>query len=371
MSRAAAALIGAALVAFAGLREPVRPMAAAGYRAAADAPPVATVRPAGHDSIAARLRIGWRSAGSRQGLLSIGGLPPTPGTMTVSGGALVFRPADGTAAVAYPLFRLVPRQGGIARRAAVSILEVDRSSRDAVYVLHLDGGVLETASPGILEQLATDPDRVDSLGDAWASDAVALADSRDTSAQLALIHELASSGYADSMFRLFGSPTRAIGLVGERGQRAGRLGEFMGSRDSVSLSPARMTNGAQLRHALAHELAHRWQRAAPDEVAALWVGIPAIRDSLRYGYGNDNEHQAEAVAFAVHFLQTSAAADLPADAALDLLGAYERLVPGTRAMARRLIAQPIYRYHPLAGTLLAPAPWLNATRRQIDTPDTD
>ena len=162
------------------------------------------------------------------------------------------------------------------------------------------------------------------------------------------------------MFRLFGTPRRPLGLVGERGQRAGRLGEFIASRDSISLSPARMTYPAQLRHALAHELAHRWQQAMPDEMKELWRGVGPIQDSLRYGFGDDQEHQAEAVAFAVHFLQTTAAPDLPTDAAMDLLQAYERLVPGTDIMARRLVAQPVYRYHPLASTLLAPAPSLAA-----------
>ena len=236
----------------------------------------------------------------------------------------------------------------------MTLLGIDRTRGDGVYLFHLDGAVLETASPGVLQALVSEPSRVDSLGEAWATDRFALVDPRDTVAQLAAVRELAATTYADSMFRLFGTPSRPLGLVGERGQRAGRLGEFIASRDSISLSPARMTTPAQLRHALAHELAHRWQRAMPGEFEALWEGVEPIHDSLRYGFANEQEHQAEAVAFAVHFLQTTAAPDLPTDAALDLLQAYERLVPGTTVMARRLAAQPIYRYHPLASTLLAP-----------------
>ncbi len=331
---------------------------AVGYRAARGGPAAAT-RAADHDgprdSISARLRTGWRAAGSRQGLLSIGGLPPVPGTISLAGGSLIFQAAEGDAPIAYPLYRISMRDGKPTRRPAVTLLSIDRAHTDAVYLFHLDGGVLETASPGVLQELVTEPSKVDSLGEAWATDRFALVDARDTAAQLGAIQSLAATSYADSMFRLFGTPARPLGLVGERGQRAGRLGEFIASRDSISLSPAKMTQPAQLRHALAHELAHRWQRAMPDELRALWDGVPPIEDSLRYGFGNEQEHQAEAAAFAVHFLQTTAAPDLPTDAALDLLEAYERLVPGTGVMVRRLVAQPLYRYHPLASTLLAPA----------------
>jgi hypothetical protein len=57
------------------------------------------------------------------------------------------------------------------------------------------------------------------------------------------------------------------------------------------------------------------------------------------------EHQAEAVAFAVHFLQATASSPM-ADGA-SLLEEYELLVPGTGAMARYLALQPIYDGHPL------------------------
>ena len=58
-----------------------------------------------------------------------------------------------------------------------------------------------------------------------------------------------------------------------------------------------------------------------------------------------SEHQAEAVAFAVHFLQSTAASSATDGAAL--LEQYELLVPGTGAMARYLALQPIYAQHPL------------------------
>jgi hypothetical protein len=110
-----------------------------------------------------------------------------------------------------------------------------------------------------------------------------------------------------------------------------------------------MTGEAQLRHALAHELGHRWQSRARAQLAALWAGVPAIRDPKRYGYQDQAEHQAEAIAFAVNFLQTTAAA--APTSSMALLDHYELLVPGTRVMASYLLLQPIYRNHPLRGRL--------------------
>jgi hypothetical protein len=137
-----------------------------------------------------------------------------------------------------------------------------------------------------------------------------------------------------------------LGLVGERGRGAGRIGEYVASRDSLSLDPGRTGSEAQLRHAFAHELAHRWQARAPGQLAILWRGVPPIQDPRRYGHESVSEHQAEAVAFAFHFLQTSATAE-PSGRSTELLDHYELLVPGTRVMARYLALQPLYHRHPL------------------------
>jgi hypothetical protein len=111
-----------------------------------------------------------------------------------------------------------------------------------------------------------------------------------------------------------------------------------------------MIGTAQLRHTLAHELGHRWQFRAPGQVATLWRGVDAMRDPKRYGYGTTTEHQAEAIAFAVDFLQTTTVAH-DTENALTLLNHYELLVPGTRTMVRYLALQPVYRHHPLRAVL--------------------
>jgi hypothetical protein len=203
--------------------------------------------------------------------------------------------------------------------------------------------------PGPLLDLAGDPRWLDSVVSRdWRPDRP-LVSPRDTAGARRLNRHLERSTYADTLYALFGRPARLVGLVSKRGRSAGRLGEYIASRDSLALDPARMTSQEQLRHALAHELAHRWQSRAPAQLRTLWQDVPQIPDARRYGHGNPAEHQAEAVAFAVHFLQATASSPV-ADGA-SLLEEYELLVPGTGAMARYLALQPIYAGHPLRRAL--------------------
>jgi hypothetical protein len=111
-----------------------------------------------------------------------------------------------------------------------------------------------------------------------------------------------------------------------------------------------MTSVRQLRHTLAHELAHRWQARSSAQLAALWRDVPEIRDPKRYGYANPSEHQAEAAAFAVHFL-LSTAGSRDVRAGVESLDHYELLVPGTRTMARYFALQPVFAHHPLRAML--------------------
>jgi hypothetical protein len=215
----------------------------------------------------------------------------------------------------------------------------------------VDAGVFETHAPGVLLDVASRPRWLDSLNsEEWVSDRPFVS-SGDTVTLWMTARTIAASAYADSLYSLFGRPRTAVGLIGERGRAAGRLGEYMGRRDSLALDPGRMMGLAQLRHTLAHELGHRWQSRAPGQVAALWSGVAPIRDPSRYGYRDTAEHQAEAIAFAVNFLQTTASKVAPASSSAGLLDHYELLVPGTRTMARYLALQPIYRWHPLRALL--------------------
>jgi hypothetical protein len=219
------------------------------------------------------------------------------------------------------------------------------------YIFRIDTGVFETDLPGPLLVLATRG--VASKHHRVMSGQVAptLMNAADPAALRNKAREIALSSYADSLYALFGRPRADVGLIGERGRRAGRLGEYIASRDSMALDPGRMIGEVQLRHTLAHELGHRWQARAKAQIAMLWAGVSPIRDPKRYGYGDQSEHQAEAIAFAVSFLQTTAPATEPEARSLRLLDHYELLVPGTRVMVRYLALQPLYRNHPLRSLL--------------------
>jgi hypothetical protein len=285
------------------------------------------------------------------GYFSSRGLPPVPGRIWVTDTGLVFRAVDG-AAVTLPLVGPIRESAGRRWRAStVSLAYMDDYNGRPVYVFRVDAGVFETDVPGPLLDVAAHPLWLDSLdATEWAADR-RLVDGRDSVALWTKAREIAGSAYADSLYALFGRPRAAIGLVGRRGRSAGRLGEYIGSRDSLALDPGRITGESQLRHALAHELGHRWQARAPGQVEALWWGVPPIRDPKRYGYADASEHQAEAIAFAIDFLQITAQSRRPASGSATLLDHYELLVPGTRTMVRYLALQPPYRAHPLRALL--------------------
>ncbi|HEY7614021.1 MAG TPA: hypothetical protein VH764_13550 [Gemmatimonadales bacterium] len=281
-----------------------------------------------------------------EGFLSSRGLPPRPGRFVVTDTGLVFRSHDGRLAQTYPLIGPVRERNGRRWRAPVIALAYRDSIADReMFVFRMDGGVFGTDMPGPLLDLAGRPRWLDSVASReWRPDRP-LVGPRDTAGARRLNRTLARSRYADTLYALFGRPVRPVGLVSTRGRSAGRLGEYIASRDSLALDPTRMTSREQHRHALAHELAHRWQSRAPGQLRTLWQGVPPIPDARRYGHGNPSEHQAEAVAFAVHFLQATASS--PTREAASLLEQYELLVPGTGAVARYLALQPIYTGHPL------------------------
>jgi len=285
------------------------------------------------------------------GYLSPRGLPPVKGRIIFTDSGLVFRSADGSTA-RFPLVGPLRGPAGRGRRATtISLAYIDETNRRPVYVFRVDAGVFETDQPGHLLEVASHPLWLDSLAPTeWPRDRP-LVSPADTLARWDMARSIMATTYADSLYSVFGAPRAPVGLIGRRGRAAGRLGEYIGSRDSLALDPARMTGTSQLRHTLAHELGHRWQARAPAQVAALWSGISPIRDPKRYGYGNVSEHQAEAIAFAINFLQTTARGSEPVASSVTLLDHYELLVPGTRTMVRYLTMQPIYRGHPLARVL--------------------
>jgi hypothetical protein len=271
-------------------------------------------------------------ATSVQGYLSAGGLPPVPGGLLVTDSSLAFRSNDGGVTVRLlrvDRARLAPAEQ--ARSSRLELVYVTPEAGQTSYAFRLDNGVFETVAPGELLRLGSpvwlyrgenQPARADQL-------------------------KIAETPFADTLYALFGRPRAAVGVVGPEGRRRMHLAQYLGDTDSVALDPERMVSEAQLRHAFTHEMAHRWASRAPALLDSLWQGVPEIQDAKRYGYGSQWEQQAEAVAFAVHFLQSTARTQASDDNALGLLSHYECMVPGTRALLRHLVLQPIYRQHPL------------------------
>jgi hypothetical protein len=285
------------------------------------------------------------------GYLSPRGLPPLAGVMLVTDTGLVFRSMDGGYTAVLPVVgpvRASPR--GRWRASAISLAYVDDGLGSPAYLFRVDGGVFETDAPGPLVDVARHPAWLDGLASREWRGERALVGNADGPGARRLVSSVVTGAYADTLYAIFGRPARPAGLVGERGRAAGRLGEYIATRDSLALDPAGMASVAQLRHTLAHELAHRWQARSGAQLAALWRGVAPIRDPKRYGYGNPREQQAEAAAFAVHFLLATAATRDPA-AQSATLDHYDLLVPGTRLMARYFALQPIFRAHPLRDLL--------------------
>jgi hypothetical protein len=326
-----------------------RPPAPAGYAAAPAAGDTLRVRLASTRETERRGRAGL--SGLVPGYLSPRGLPPISGAIALSDTGLVFRSTDGRYAITLPVVGPIRQSAeGRWRASAVSLAYVDDALGHPSYLFRVDGGVFETDAPGALMEVAAHPAWLDSLGSThWRTDR-ALVDPANDPAVRALLDAIAGGAYADSLYAIFGHPERTVGVVGERGRAAGRLGEYVASRDSLALDPGRMASVDQLRHTLAHELAHRWQARAGTQLSLLWKGVPPIRDPKRYGYGSTSEQQAEAAAFAMHFLLVTAGSRDPASDT-PRLDHYDLLVPGTRTLARYFAMQSAFREHPLRGVL--------------------
>jgi hypothetical protein len=275
------------------------------------------------------------------GYFSLRGLPPVKGVLMLSDAGVSFLTAGDTVIVSYrTISGAAATAPGVKSAACARLSYSGRIGSRVSYVFRFRDGVFETEDPGPLRHVLAETLL---LGDPPGS-TLPGADSNPEA--LSVIQRLATSPYADTLYALFGRPRNA-GFVGDRGIRAGDLAEYVSGRDSVALDPARMTGEAQLRHAYAHELAHRWELRSPRVVDSILSGSGGIADRDRYGYLNDAEQRAEAIAFAVHFLQSTASGGMPIADALELLRHYDFLVPGSRSMVRYLLRRPCYQHHPL------------------------
>jgi hypothetical protein len=158
----------------------------------------------------------------------------------------------------------------------------------------------------------------------------------EEAAGLAVVRELEMSPFADSARRVLGTPATPIGLVGKTGREARHIGEYIRSRDSVALAPGAIYTTAQLQHAYLHELSHHWMAKHPDLGRQLLAQLPPMDDSTRYGFGDPDEHAAEALAYAFQFWR-AAGHGPDALGRGRLLAAYETVMPGARLAYLTLI----------------------------------
>jgi hypothetical protein len=278
------------------------------------------------------------------GYFSRNGLPPVRGVLTLTTNGLTFRSPGGSVLLSYQT--ILANEATHASQFPTSrarLAYTGKLGSRVSYVFRINDGVFETAEPGGLPSILT---QLALLEPAPGKPVHGLADAANAAG---VIWWLSHSAYADTLYALFGKPARPVGSVGPRGIRMGDLAEYIRPRDSVALDPVHIISQAQLRHAFAHELGHRWEQREMGRVDSILGNVVAMGDPERYGYGSGAEHRAEAIAFAVHFLQ-STMTDLSSDE-VDLLEHYEFLVPGTRAMVRYLILLPTYRHHPFRAFL--------------------
>jgi len=278
------------------------------------------------------------------GYFSRNGLPPVRGVLTLTADGLTFRSPGGSVLLSYQTSQANEPVHASQRPTSRAWLAYTGRLRSRVsYVFRINDGVFETAEPGGLPSILT---QMVLLAPAPRNPVNSVADATTAAG---VIRRLSQSAYADTLYALFGKPTRPVGSVGPRGVRMGNLAEYVSPRDSIGLDPVHMISQNQLRHAFAHELGHRWEQREMGRVDSILGNVLAMGDPERYGYGSGAEHRAEAIAFAVHFLQSTMAD--PSSDGLDLLEHYEFLVPGTRAMVSYLILLPTYRHHPFRALL--------------------
>ncbi len=86
--------------------------------------------------------------------------------------------------------------------------------------------------------------------------------------------------------------------------------------------------------------------------SASTTGDIAARKQFKRAKLRTFEHQAEAAAFAAHFLLATAATTDP-EAQAAVLDHYDLLVPGTRVLARYFALQPAFEAHPMRALLIA------------------
>jgi hypothetical protein len=173
------------------------------------------------------------------------------------------------------------RQGRSWRATTLDLAYVAGEGPHPVYLIRVEGSVFATDAPGVLLDMVGHPAWLDSLASREWTPRAPLAASDDSAAILAVTRRIESSPTPTRSTRSSVVPSRPVGLVGPKGRRRDGWASTWAAAIPWPSIPARIVSEEQLRHAMAHELGHRWQSRAPAQMRALWRDVPPIPDQRR------------------------------------------------------------------------------------------
>lgn len=167
-----------------------------------------------------------------------------------------------------------------------------------------------------------------------------------------------------------------LGIKDARIEIAGGALSYAGGydvqKDAILLSP-RAGDKLEWRMVWVHELVHALQARQGFWLGKAWqkIGEP---DKQVYAARGVQEHQAEAVALAILWLQASRNDELPRNVLMNSLDAVEQKVPGTKLMVQWWLTHPLYRAHPFKvqpepGLVLISPGWSWQDFKIGETPD--
>lgn len=193
-----------------------------------------------------------------------------------------------------------------------------------------------------------------------------------------LIKLLPRSAYVDTLKAIFGKTKIGFAKLDAEhvytGAEGGVLAQYVGISGRVVLKRPEGEPAYMYRAALTHEFVHAWQSKQPALLNNLWAKYE-IRAPLpkmaNYASHSKSEHQAEAAAAAVGFLNVLNQNYLKPQMKVALGKYLDSLAPGTLIMTRVLLSHPLYAHHavqtaPLEGLDLTPITEAVAWEGKVD-----
>lgn len=159
------------------------------------------------------------------------------------------------------------------------------------------------------------------------------------------------TAFTDTLTMLLGAPSRPVTFGAMYHGDSSGDAQYTYKDDAITFNVnarrdwLNKTN-TELRLTLAHEWWHMAQSRVGAEFAPTWSRVPKALPST-YAATNEREHQAEAFAMALVWLQTTRSPAIDAQAADTTLYLSEQFVPGTRLFVSYLLSHPLMADHPI------------------------